>query len=136
MDEPHICPNYLNFSSRSWLVSLAGDPEPSATWDFDVGPWLENRSRRNKGRRRLGTFVPSIGGSASPDTGINYMMTFLLLYVLAFAVNVLFRLVHEGMNLESWTPSQNDHPAPDTNAGYLLVEEWEWEAPTGRRPQS
>jgi hypothetical protein len=40
----------------------------------------------NKGS--LGTFVPNIGRSASPDVQGNILMTFLLLYLRAYALNV------------------------------------------------
>ena len=40
----------------------------------------------NKGR--LGTFVPNVGRSASPDVQGNILMTFLLLYLRAHALNV------------------------------------------------
>jgi len=38
--------------------------------------------------------------------------------------------------VEYWTPTKKDAPFPVRNTGYILVEEWEWGASSGRRPQS
>jgi hypothetical protein len=62
------------------------------------------------------------------------LMTFLLLYVRAYVFTVrLDRFV--GVAVEYWATTKKDPPVPATNSGYILLEEWEWRAPTGTRPQ-
>jgi hypothetical protein len=83
----------------------------------------------------LGTFVPNTGRTSSPDISRNIQMTFLLLSVRVRVPNVCLDRLVEVM-VASRTPSQTDPSVPNANGSDVLVDEWDWGAPTGRGPQS
>jgi hypothetical protein len=66
------------------------EESPSATLRF------RGQAKPSINRGSLGTFVPNVGRSASPDVQGNILMTFLLLCLRAFALNVRLDMVRGG----------------------------------------
>ena len=78
---PH--PDQRRNLNRASLGSYQLSAEsPSATFR------LMGQSKPSINKGSLGTFVPNVGRSASPDVQGNILMTFLLLYLRAYAFTV------------------------------------------------
>ena len=84
-----------------------------------------------KAHRNICTYIEVL---VSQDVSGNILMTFLLLSVPSDVANVqLERVV--GVTVESCTPSEKNPPVCAANSSLILVDEWEWGAATGGRPQ-